>query len=240
MRIDDGFQSRFVSFLTSSPIIWETGELNRANGFVDRLHTYLKPDVKALFICADPDDNKGNDAFAGVIRNNFEKEGFTFVGMDVLDGRNAERAEELVSSAEFIILAGGHVPTQGEFFKRIELSRKLSDFTGVLMGISAGTMNSAKLVYVQPELEGESVDPDFKRFSIGLGITQKMIIPHYQAIKDDMLDGKRLFEDITYPDSMGREFFALVDGSYVLIHDGKEEICGEAYLIKDGTVTGLV
>ena len=49
-----------------------------------------------------------------------------------------------------------------------------------------------------------------------------------------------LFEDITYPDSMGREFFALVDGSYVLIHDGEEELCGEAYLIKDGTVTGLV
>lgn len=40
-----------------------------------------------------------------------------------------------------------------------------------------------------------------------------MILPHYQDIKDDILDGKRLFEDITYPDSYDKEFYALTDGS---------------------------
>lgn len=41
-------------------------------------------------------------------------------------------------------------------------------------------------------------------------------------------------EEIKYPDSIGREFYALPDGSYLYIKDGKERICGEAYLIKDG------
>ena len=61
-----------------------------------------------------------------------------------------------------------------------------------------------------------------------------MVLPHYQMIKDDVLDGLRVFEDIAYPDSIGREFYALCDGSYILSENGKETVYGEAYLIKDG------
>ena len=53
-------------------------------------------------------------------------------------------------------------------------------------------------------------------------------------LKDDYLDGLRLIEDITFTDSMGHEFIALNDGSYILIEDGHETLYGEAYMIKDG------
>ena len=53
-------------------------------------------------------------------------------------------------------------------------------------------------------------------------------------MKDSMLDGMRLFEDITYKDSMGKRFLALPDGSYLLSVNGKESVWGEAYEIKDG------
>ena len=61
-----------------------------------------------------------------------------------------------------------------------------------------------------------------------------MILPHYQMIKDDLLDGLRVMEDIAYPDSQGNQFYVLVDGSYIYIENGKEEIFGEAYLLTDG------
>ena len=77
------------------------------------------------------------------------------------------------------------------------------------MGISAGSMNLADMAYIQPEEEGEGVDPDFVRFAPGLGLTDVNVLPHYQKCKDDILDGLRLFEDITYPDSRGNTFFAL-------------------------------
>ena len=67
---------------------------------------------------------------------------------------------------------------------------------------------------MQPEEPGES-DPEFVRFAPGLGLAYANICPHYQKVKDMILDGKRLFEDITYPDSDGNCFFALPDGSYV-------------------------
>lgn len=46
----------------------------------------------------------------------------------------------------------------------------------------------------------------------------------------------RLYEDITYSDSMGHKFYVLVDGSYILGRDGREELRGEAYLIEDGSI----
>ena len=53
--------------------------------------------------------------------------------------------------------------------------------------------------------------------------------------RNELLDGKRLFEDITYNDSINHQFIALVDGSYLLIDD-HETIYGECYLIKDGHI----
>ena len=96
-------------------------------------------------------------------------------------------------------------------------------------------MNSADIVYCQPEKKGESIDPSFNKWISGLDLTKRNIIPHYQMIKDDILDGKRLFEDITYNDSINHQFIALVDGSYLLIDD-YETIYGECYFIKDGHI----
>ena len=114
---------------------------------------------------------------------------------------------------------------------------KIQNFDGIIIGISAGTMNSADVVYAQPELPGESEDPEYQRCLRGLDLTKTMILPHYQMVKDSMLDGKRLYEDITYPDSMDREFLILPDGSYLMCIDGKETVCGEAWLLKDGTLS---
>ncbi len=63
-----------------------------------------------------------------------------------------------------------------------------------------------------------------------------MLLPHYQDTKDSYLDGKRLFEDITYPDSMGHTFIAIPDGSYLYSEDGKEELMGEYFVISDGGI----
>ena len=54
-----------------------------------------------------------------------------------------------------------------------------------------------------------------------------------------MLDGKRLFEDITYGDSMGKCFFALPDNSYFYQDENGLYLCGEAYRIKDGILEML-
>ena len=115
----------------------------------------------------------------------------------------------------------------------------LANTGGVIVTCSAGTMNSASAVYCSPEEKGEAADRKFCRFLRGLGLTDVMVMPHYQDNKDSTVDGLRLYEDITAPDSMGRKITVLCDGSYILKEKGVQTLYGEAYLMKDGVMTPL-
>lgn len=227
-----------IVFLTSSPCIPNADRaiLNPDNGFVERMRAALPEHPRCLFICSHPDSAYLTDKYAGDMDEAFAGAGMPFANLTVLDSRNDGLAAELIAQSDLIILAGGHVPTQNEYFNRIGLQNLLEGYQGVVMGVSAGSMNAAKNVYAQPEMEGESINPDYRRWLSGLGLTNTNILPHYQMIKDWQLDGKRLFEDITYADSHGHAFYALVDGSYVYIADGKEELLGESYCIADGRI----
>ena len=152
----------------------------------------------------------------------------------MLDGRNERDAGRIIALSDAILLGGGHVPTQQAFFERIGLRSLLRGYTGVIMGVSAGSMNCKDVVYAQPELPGESIDPAYKRVIPGLGLSRVQVLPHYQMVRDNILDGKRLFEDITFSDSFGRSFYALVDSSYVMRVDDTYTLWGEGYRIRDG------
>lgn len=223
-----------ICFLTSSPCFPDNPALNTANQFAREIIGALPNPCRALFICSSPDIPEKTDEFAGHMHHTFSLAGLKFNSYTVLDSRNEKAAAELIAQTDFIILAGGHVPTQNRFFRKINLRKLLENYNGVIMGISAGTMNSADVVYAQPEIPGEATDPNYEKFLPGLGLTEIMICPHYQMVKNDVLDGLRLFEDITYADSMGHRFYALPDGSYLYIKDGMQELRGEAYLIEDG------
>ena len=118
--------------------------------------------------------------------------------------------------------------------KTIRLKERLQGWDGLLIAWSAGSMNCAETVYAGPELPGEAIDPNYQRWISGLGITKTNILPHFEALRDEMLDGMRLIEDITYSDSIGHEIFALNNGSFVVVDNGMEMLYGEAYSIKNG------
>ena len=210
-------------------------QLSTENGLLDSLQKHWKDNSKVLIISANADTIEINDSIMNIFAASFPMSGLSISQMNICDNRN-EKLVDKICDYDVLILAGGHVPTQNKFFERIHLKDRIHDFDGILIGISAGTMNSAEIVYAQPELEGESIDKEYDRFLSGLGITNLMILPHYQDIKDDILDGQRLFEDITYSDSYGREFYALEDGSYFLIENKSITLFGAAHLIKDGNI----
>lgn len=229
-------------FITSSPYLdgADRAILNPENHFLENLRQALPPLPRALFVASDPEQHELTCSFGMDTTIAFSQAGIVFSAYQVLDGTNGEDAAELIQSSDFLVFAGGHVPTQNAFFQEIGLRELLEAFDGTVMGISAGSMNLADTVYVQPEEEGEGIDPDFQRFSPGLGLTDVNILPHYQKVKDNILDGLRLFEDITYPDSQGNTFFALPDGSYFWQNDDSLLLFGEAYLLRDGELTQLI
>ena len=226
-------------FLTSSP----TGPLDGSrpvagldewNDFVVNLKKVWKDSSRCLMIAASPDCFRKNEEMTSFFAGVMKRSGLSVSSFDVWDHRTTDVSEEALCSYDVIFLGGGHVPTQNAFFQQIGLREKIRGFEGIVIGISAGSMNSADEVYAQPELPGESEDSSYLRFLPGLNLTKTMILPHYQMVKDTILDGKRLFEEITYPDSLGREFLILPDGSYLMSIDGRESVWGEAWLLKDG------
>ena len=223
-------------FITSSPFIDGAPRaiLNPENAFLDRLRDSLPPFPRCLYICSSPDRHDLNCRFGADVFLAFAEAGIPFSSYGVLDNETAWDAEALIAGSDLIVLAGGHVPTQNAFFQEIGLPELLEGYEGVIMGVSAGSMNLAKTVYVQPEEPGEAIDPDYQRFAPGLGLTDVNVCPHYQKVKDAMLDGMRLFEDITFGDSQNHCFFALPDGSYIYQDEETLQLCGEAYRIKDG------
>lgn len=231
-----------ILYMTSTP-----GGINRATGrpellsnknhFVDRLKGDWKPHSKCVLIASEPDDTKFNSAMAKTYLECFNRSGLSMDSIDVLD-RREPKTVEILDRFDVVILAGGHVPTENAWFHQIRLREHLQNFRGIVIGISAGTMNCAEVVYAQPEEEGEAVNPHYQRFLEGLGLTKTKVIPHYNQTIDAVLDGKRLFQDITFPDSMGESFYCLTDGAYIRkdTKTKKEVLYGEAYLISDGEI----
>lgn len=154
-------------FLTSSLFSEQGKPLTENNNFVRRLRKCLPERPWALMITSAPDDPGLTQGFSGSIRYTMELSGFVFGEYTILDGGNKEQAKELVGTSDLIILADGHVPTQNRFFTEIGLREIMSDFDGTVLGVSAGSMNSADVVYAQPEVEGEATDPAFEKFFSG-------------------------------------------------------------------------
>ena len=228
-----------ICFLTSRMDDPATGGLNPANGFIDELRRSVPAPCDALYVCSDPDGWEKTDKYGCIIKEWLEDAGFPLRRFITLDGRNESMTASLIRESNLLILAGGHVPTQNRFFSKIGLKTALKSFDGVLIGISAGSMNCAETVYAQPEEDGEAANPEYRRFLPGLGLTNVNLLPHFQDIRDVVLDGLRIFEDVTFPDSAGRTFYAIPDGSYLLICRGREELRGEAFRIRDGKMESI-
>ena len=206
------------------------------NNWREVLRAEIGDKKSGLLIAALPDEFDMNDSMAKDMMTSFEMTGYKVEELKVCDNRNWEMLPHLIKEAQFVVLSGGHVPTQNDFFVKIGLKELIHKFDGTIIGISAGTMNCADVVYACPEEEGESIDPDYKHYIPGLGLTTINVLPHYQYLKDVMLDGVKMVDDIALKDSYNKSFIALVDGSYILVENGKSIVYGEAYKAYNGVM----
>lgn len=238
--------------ITSSPLYDDRNEVIPDNGFLDLLAELLPPAVRALYVCSTPGDHALTMEYGDRLKDSFLAAGVPISSWEVLDRETDMRAERLIAEADWIILAGGHVPTQNAYFREIGLRGKLEGYGGLVMGISAGSMNMADTVYAQPEYEPELADPGYRRWIPGLGITTRNILPHYNLNADDRLLGQRIYGDIACGDSLQvpeglrssfSGFFVLPDGSFILGRRERAEnggsgpaetLYGEAYRVLDG------
>lgn len=241
-----------IIYLTSDPGgAWDIDgkttpkPFKKDNGFLSNITAdllTLSPNVNnrtCLIVAASPDDYAHNDIYRDVISISFMEANLPMERIDICDNRRPEYVHKL-SEYDLIYLCGGHLPVQAKFFNAINLKKEIADYKGIVLALSAGSMNSAKTVYFLPEFEEDLSVPSNERFYEGLGLTEYQIIPHFQWFKNVELCGKNIIHDIACEDSFGQEFIALCDGSYFRIEKAQNnstcELYGEAYGIADGEI----
>lgn len=204
------------------------------NKILDNIKKYVKKYENFLFVASNEFNNEVTDVYANITFESFNMT-LPFENYYILDSRTENIADELIQKADLIFLCGGHVPTQNKFFRNINLKERFKNTDALIIGVSAGAMNMADTVYCPPELEGEAIDPKFNKVYKGLGLTDINVFPHYDELKDDLVDGIHVINEIVIPDSFTYDIYAINNGSYILIDD-KNYLYGEAYLIKDGKI----
>ncbi len=230
-------------FLTGSPTRFGEPAFTRDNGFLAEVQAALAqvtgPDrlPRVLLVSAAPDDEGFTASVKKGMSDCIHASGIRTASITMLDRHNAAQTPELVKKADWIVLCGGHVPTQNKFLHEIGLKELIQDFPGVVMGCSAGSMNCADLVYSHPELPGEALDSNYRRWLKGLGLTHIQLVPHMEQVRYAQVDGLRLFEDVAFPDSWNHRFYTFRDGGYVIQKPGKRpELRGEAFEITRGAM----
>ena len=229
-------------FLTGSPTRYGEDHFTEDNGFLAEVKAALREATggrhapHVLLVSAAPDDRGFTDSVKKGMSDCIHNSGIATASITMLDRRNAHRAAALLRKADWVVMCGGHTPTQNRFIHEIDLKALLKDFPGVIMGCSAGSMNCADWVYSHPEFAGEATDPGYRRWLRGLGLTDINLIPHLEQVRGIVIDGQRLFEDVAFPDSWGHRFYTFRDGGYVIVKDGRSELRGEAYEISRGTM----
>ena len=239
-----------VVFLTSSFIVYQPVEkyapkpMDESYGFGDNLRRYWKENAHVLAYASDPEGISGNDHMAQELEDAFRLSGMDIGEVRLFDRRSFASEEEAPDAmkkalqwADVLFLAGGHAPTENHFMKLCRLPELIHDsnvFDGVVIGLSAGSVNAAREVYLIPEMKGESVDPEFVRFTSGLDLTDINIVPHSDYERTVILDGRKLVDDIVREDSRNRDIYLIKDGSYFLIRGGVTAFFGEGQIMRDG------
>lgn len=168
----------------------------------------------------------GDGVCPGVV-NMLKSCGIEIAETILLDNRIDEQtAKSIIKRSDAIYLLGGDPMSQYKFIESIGCLELLKVFSGIVFGISAGSMNCSNNVLYFAEGSHDIIK--YK----GLGISSVYIYPHFSVDNEELvLQLKQLSQDA--------DIFALPNDSYIKIANNKTEIVGKCYLFSNRKFTEI-
>lgn len=209
-------------------------KIEDTNKIITNIKKNLPHKNKVVIVANNPNTYEINDNWAKIRFQSFKMTGLKFKEYILLDNRNVQNAKKILENASLIILMGGKIMCQMKFLKKIGFKKLLNNFNGVVIGLSAGTMNMCKNTLNFPE---ENADLGQPLATKGLGFLDEFILPHFNGISYPyQYDGIDVIKDYALPFSYKRDILAIPDGSYILLNKNQSTIHGDAYIIHKGIV----
>lgn len=129
------------------------------NGIVDIIKQPLPKRNKFVFVANKPELIEESEEKGRVNFQSLEMTGISFQELVVLNNKNKHTAKEIISDADLIMLSGGKIICQMNFFKEIGLKELLQGSNALVIGISAGATNLCHKVFNFPEEPADIPEP---------------------------------------------------------------------------------
>lgn len=198
------------------------------NGFdekiAERLAQIIVKREKFAFVASEFEKmHEISDKYFKFFLNMFEEKGICFEESYVVDGRmTPTEAQVAVAKADMVWLSGGDTPTQFWYFKQYGLDDIIKRHNGVIIGMSAGSINLAKTAICTVTCEHEK-----QEVYEALGCVNFSVEPHFnrESVTSELIE-------------LSKEYiiYGLCDDSIILCTEGNVEYIGEVYKLSGGNV----
>lgn len=194
------------------------------NNFLKNMKESIKDYNKFVIIASDPDNYEQNDEYLKLDINALALSKLYFKENVILDNRNKDDIDNILNNSSLIFLSGGDTFKQNNFFHNINLKENIKKTDACIVGISAGSINSAKIVFNSPECEEDLTNPTILE---GLDLTTINVEPHF-----DCENLNKIQMDAILKESNNRVIYGLPDKSYIF----NNKIYGKCYRVYKGNI----
>lgn len=189
------------------------------NEFLKNMKENIKNYNKFVIIASDPDNYELNDNYLKLDTEILGLSGLKFKESLVLDNRNKEDIGNILKNSSLIFLSGGNTFQQNMFLNAIKLKDYIKETDACIVGISAGAINCADIVFNSPESEKSLAHSTILK---GLALTTINVEPHF-----DLDNLNKIQIDSIIEESNNRIIYGLPDKSYIF----NNKIYGKCYRI---------
>ena len=189
------------------------------NNFLKNMKESINDYDKFVIIASDADNYEQNDYYLKLDMDVLAMSGINFKENVVLDNRNKDDIVNVLKNSSLIFLSGGDTLKQNIFFNEINLKEYIKNIDACIGGISAGAINSAKIVFNSPEEEKDLTNPSILE---GLGLTTINVEPHFDCDKISKIQ-----MDAILKESNNRVIYGLPDKSYIF----NNKVYGKCYRV---------
>lgn len=202
---------------------------DKEKGFYNSIIEYFQKDIKnnsnITVIASSFDKYEKNDLFFNKTIKFFNDININFKNTHLIDSRiSKEEAKDLIETSDVVYIMGGDPYSGMQSINSYELKEVLRNFNGIIIGVSAGSMNmNANICYVDEDDEKTIIE------YTGLELADFNIYPHLDFNNIDYL--KEIFRV-----SKQQKTIALPNESFIRIENNIPEIIGEHYFVEDETI----
>lgn len=201
------------------------------NGFTDDfnsvLKTYIKLGMNFVFVASEFENiYEKTDWYCNNFLKMFSDCGITFDSVNVIDGRMPkETAQDIVRNSDVLWLAGGDTPTQYTYFESYGLIPCIREQKGVIIGMSAGSINMTKTAICTLTCEHNEL-----KIYEALGLVEFSVEPHFD--KDNITEELFALSE-NYP------LYGICDDGAIVCTEDNTLSLGDVFLIDNRHVTQL-